>query len=254
MKDHYTSASVMAADAAGLGRPATCRPASQPCDCALCGRAIPAGDYCEPFKPTSGFTDCASLAAPASRTVCWQCKALWSKDFLMTYAKSVITPAGFFRFASNAAIASAMLSPPEPPFVLIYSTAQQQHLIWRTPINLSRERFVIRFGIRLITVSHRRLLAGVTAMDTLFAAADAAGIKHATTPWPAADRDLEFAYAPIDPRLIELRDTNREEFAAISQLTPGECWALSIIGYSGLREPVRLSQSLPSTSTQQQRT
>lgn len=254
MKPNYASPSVLAAEAARLGPPSTCRASEHDCDCALCGRDIAVGDYCEPFKPASGFTDCPSLAAPASRTVCWQCKALWSKDFLMTYAKSVITPAGFFKFASNTAIASAMLHPPEPPFVIIHSTAQQQHLIWRTPVNYSRERFVIRFGTRLFTVSHRRLLAAVTAMDTIFAEADAAGVKHASTPWPAANRELEFSYAPIDLRLSELRDRLPEAFSAIACLTPGESWALSMIGYSGLREPLPPSQSLPSAPIPQPRT
>ena len=239
------SPSLLAAYAAKLTPPATCRPAKRDAVCAACGQVTPKDSLVADFKPGSGFTDCAALAAPQSAIICWACKAIWTKDFLMVYAKSVITPDGFFKFGSNAAIASFFLSPPAPPFTVVYSTAQQQHLIWRSPVNLSNERFAIRFGTRIFTVRHAAIMRAVAAMRKIFAAADAVKIKHATTPWPGANRELEFVDAPLDKRIEPLRAELTEEFAALESLNPAEAFAVAAIGYSGLTKPEPLVRSLP---------
>jgi len=109
--------------------------------CILCGSGISAGAPCTPRAETNfdagTFNDVPSAQNRTGSFLCPDCLPLWRKEFLQSYSKMLVTPEGMFKIASNLDAASFLLAPPETPFMAYISNAQQQHLIWRTPVNYS---------------------------------------------------------------------------------------------------------------------
>ena len=140
-------------------------PAGKDCTCIMCGARLGAGDLVNPIlKDTFGDSFNNKLDIHRSGDVlCGDCDALWSKDFLQKYSKTYATPEGVFKLASNLDIQAFILRPPSPPFVAIYNTRQQQHMIWRTPVCLSSDLLIVRMDDEILKVDRAKVLAAVRA-------------------------------------------------------------------------------------------
>jgi CRISPR type IV-associated protein Csf1 len=202
--------------------------------CAMCGLDLPKGSPCSPFKPGPTFIDYPALAA-RSDYVCGYCMALWNKPFMARAAKAIITTEGVFKLWSNDDLTLFLLEPPKPPFVAYLADAKGQHLIWRTPVSLSRDLFTLRLGTRKLVLRRPAYLQGVQDCALIEAATAATGKKKAVR-LPFLDaRDLD---QPAAGRMREDVRRSLEEagaadalaaFARVATLTAADRWAIGRI-------------------------
>lgn len=131
--------------------------------CALCGLPISVGDLNAPLVLGSGFMDDLSMAGRGSKIVCGFCTPLLTADNLRKTGYGVFSISGVLPFRKWADIAEAISNPPEPPFVMVYATANNQHMAWRAPVSYSKELFYVRVGLRDLKI--RKPVLG-RALDT----------------------------------------------------------------------------------------
>lgn len=155
----YTTSSVVILQA--LGQDPDGVPAKEEGACALCGLRINPGEFCAPLALGPAFMDDLSLAARGSQIVCGHCGPLLTAKGLMTTGYGAFSPAGHAPFRKWADIARLLTDPPEPPFVMTYATSNNQHMAWRSPVNLSRDLFYVRVGLRDLKIRRKVLLAAV---------------------------------------------------------------------------------------------
>lgn len=192
----------------------------------------------------SAFNNRLDLRALTGRYVCGDCQALWSKDWLQKYSRTFATQAGIYKFASNDQQAALLLNPPEPPFCAIFSTRQQQHMIWRTPVSLSRELYTIRVDGDLLLIRQPLLLEGLRAYQhaiALMARTPLARSGRLLKP-PVAlfSRELAMqAMGSVRNDVAELLLENGSMWAVdtLHQLGMGEWWALNVIRHYDPADP-----------------
>jgi CRISPR type IV-associated protein Csf1 len=216
-------------------------PATQRSICSLCGLVIKQGDLCAPFGVGAAFTDDVSLAARGSGHICGHCSPLLTAEGLMKSGFGAFGADGFKPFRKWIEIADALVNPPEPPFVMVYATANNQHMGWRAPVNLSREVFRVRVGLRDLLIRKEVLLKSVEACRVL---GTATGVATATTgtkktlpnPFAMLSSDLkDIDHGRLSRRLlseafIEARgEAEMSALALVKSLTLGETWALRFV-------------------------
>jgi CRISPR type IV-associated protein Csf1 len=193
--------------------------------CVMCAVPITEGSECNYFSPGKTFMSYPELAKRGGEYVCGDCQALWERPFLQKYSNSVITTEGFWNFSSNANQAHFIRNPPEPPFLIICSTTQQQHLIWRAPVNYSKDILFVRFGDNVFII--RRQVV-IELADRIIAMKG----KHKNASLVIIDRKAN------DPGTGKVTTLGAEYMpdleAEIRQLKQGELWALgALINASG---------------------
>lgn len=117
--------------------------------CCFCGHAFAPGEkaHVNPLIDSQKFNDSHSMAGPGGGLVCDACAVvLPDQDFMLTYQKAYATLDGIFPLRKNRDIAHFLVQPPQPPFVVVWGLATQQHLFWRTPVALSNAIFPVRIG------------------------------------------------------------------------------------------------------------
>lgn len=214
-------------------------------ECAMCGGHYNKGDVVEPFKPEASFTDYTALAFPQATHICGACKALWRREFMQTYSKVVVSEEGMHMFASNDNQAYWLLEPPKPPFMMLISDQQLMHIVWKTPVSLSRDFYFVRLGEKTFSI-RRNLLKD--AREAAFLLSDAinkntkekAGKKGQEakfrSPFDRLDRNLEnglhgmisYFTKQLSNEIPELKESVR----LLERLTPGELWGLTSILYA----------------------
>jgi CRISPR type IV-associated protein Csf1 len=216
-------------------------------ECALCSMPIKKGDTCTHEKNTTfsedSFVDNNSAAKPGNEYICNCCVPLWTKEFLQSYSKSLVTKSGMYKLASNEEWASLLISPPKEPFMAFLSNAQQQHLIWRTPINYSTERFVIRVGANLFPIRHKKMMRGVLAQKRLLKIYQDWYVKtkkgkpsSMLTIFVGGDREIKSCGFLTNPQVVKAAEEINEtvEMGIINELSQAERWAVAVIGWSKL--------------------
>ncbi len=216
--------------------------AKEPGLCAMCGQRHDIGDPVTPFAPTDSFTDFPALRAKSSRLICGWCAATCNDLFTQKALKTVICREGVFPAASNAHIAYWLLNPPEGPWLWIQGDQKKQHIIWRTPVNNSRDVYQVRHGEQVLSIRRERLLP---ACDTARRLAKAAseGRKGAAlkSPFVRLSRDLDDpAHGCIRPDLHARALTDKavqDDIRHLQRLSPGELWALTALLYAQPERP-----------------
>ena len=217
-------------------------PAEKPGVCAMCGAEIKKGDLCGPLQLGPGFMDSLSLASRGSQLVCGWCIPSLAVEGLRAsgYGAFSLQEAKPFRKWDD--IASVLIDPPQPPFVLVQATANNQHMAWRAPVNWSREMFYVRVGLRDVKIRRKYLLdalqSSIRLGQAIFDAGEKKGKKKnsarvmAPHPFIGLSRDLkdnsevhgrltESAYAAVaeNPSL-------QADVDCLLGLTLGESWGL----------------------------
>lgn len=229
--------------------------------CAWCGSDLKHPEYkgmVAKFQPSVGFNNYIDLAVPSSRYLCPHCQILSDGQKYMLQAKTAVAcPEGIFPLSKDVHLQQFFLNPPQPPFVVVYSTAKQMHLYWRTPISLSRNLFTMRFNNELAVVRRLKVLQVVEKSNEslrlvnelltekaklkkpLFTllAADYRDARKKT----AADSGLVSGYAlhlankTEDGSLIQsITEILNELQLSINELNPIEIWWLTVIGKTGI--------------------
>lgn len=222
--------SALVARAAGV-EPVKAGVASEPGRCCMCGFPHEVGEFILPWEPTDSFTDYGNLLAPNAQQICGWCAALWTQDFTQKYLRSMVCEQGVFPCASNDHIAYWLLNPPEPPYVLFMGDQKRQHVVWRTPVSLSKELILMRFGERLMSIRPAVLREATVQVRALLAITNVAMKKKRKSPFFKLSRDMDSQqHGLIIEDILALAD---EDPAAgsyvelLNSLTPGEIWGLT---------------------------
>lgn len=233
------SSSVIVSKALGMAPEGV--PALKEAVCSLCGLGISPGDLCAPFGMGQTFTDDVSLAARGTGHTCGYCSPLLTAGGLMKSGFGAFGTDGYKPFRKWVEIADALMNPPEPPFVLVYATANNQHMAWRAPVNYSRDVFRVRVGLRDLLVRRQVVIEAVEACRIL---GTAPGVATASTgtkktlpnPFAMLSSDLkDIEHGRLSGRLLSdafLEARGEAELAAldlIKRLTLGETWALRFV-------------------------
>lgn len=208
--------------------------------CAMCGASHVAGEEIVPFEPLATFTDWQALRAPQSRVICRWCHGVWTRDFTQTHLKSIVCADGVFPAASNDHLAYWLLNPPDGPWVFLQGDQKVQHVVWRAPVNLSREVYQIRAGESILTVRRESLQAGAMAAKELAdKATELRGAKRGApykSPFVSLSRDRDSpSQGALRPELLRHASSDpltAKNIATIHSLTAGELWALTSVLYA----------------------
>lgn len=213
--------------------------------CAMCGGEYRVGDNIALFEPPDSFTEYADLQNPTGKHVCGACKAIWRKEFMQTYTKSVVCEGGLFPFFSNDAVAYWLQNPPPPPYLMAISTQQLGHLFWKVPVNFSQDLMLVRYNDKILKIRRDHLLEAVEAARLLSSLLVA---NEAEKAGKGKKKPKEFINPMILDRSLErsahgsLRDDARalgkddlaayQAIAVLDQCTVGETWALAHVLYA----------------------
>ena len=228
--------------------------------CAFCGVDLSAPLFegkVAKYQPSAGFNNYSDLAVQRSNYLCPHCKVLADGQKYMLQAKTAVACTnGIYPLSKDVHLQNFFLNPPEPPFVVVYSTAKQAHLYWRTPLSLSKNLFIMRFNNEIATVRRKKVLNVVERSSSALLVvnqllAERTGLKKPLITLLAADyRDARKKTAnnsgqvstyPIylakkadDESLIaEIENHLSELSELINELNPIEVWWLTIIGKMG---------------------
>jgi CRISPR type IV-associated protein Csf1 len=203
--------------------------------CVFCGANI---SRCEPYENVrfgDKFTDYVSLAAPSSDLGCWGCHQARKTEngMLQIAAKAVYTPGGVFKSHSRAEQAYHLYHPPQGRFLWVMSISKAEHVVWRTPIALDRDRFPVRVGPHLIVVERQRVFDTLSYWQRALVAIQASDRKYANIvqPCESLDPDLMDAGSLRLKKWIGALGLSEvaELSEALMQLSTGDAWALSVL-------------------------
>lgn len=233
------SPSELTCQAAGL-KPVGTVEARSPGVCAMCGAQHEKGELVVDFEPLVTFTDWSALRYAGSPVICRFCKAMWNREFTQTHIKSVICSEGVFPAASNDHLAYWILNPPEGPWLFLQGDQKVQHVVWRAPVNRSKDLFHVRAGESVLSIRRQRVVDGAAAAKELAAIATAIRtVKKSTplkSPFVSLSRDLDalsqgslrrelLTHAKTDAKTAEL-------VQFILSMTAGELWGLTSVMYA----------------------
>lgn len=203
--------------------------------CVFCGAPISRREPFEQVKFGAKFADHLSLAAPDSDLGCWGCHQARKTEngMLQVAAKAVYTRRGVFKAHSRAEQAYHLYEPPKDRFLWVHSLAQNEHMVWRTPLALDRDRFPVRVGPHLLTIDRPRTFAVLKLWRAAVEAVRASDKKHEkfVQPCESLDGDMKDASSlRIKGWVARLAlpevDALRQ---GLAQLSTGDAWALSVL-------------------------
>lgn len=218
-------------------------PVQQETECCMCGRHLRIGDLAFRAAFSSGFTDDIDLAKRGTPNpmTCGDCMPLTTIEGLRNSGFGAFNLEGAKPFRKWVDVATALLNPPAPPFVLCYSTAKSQHMAWRSPVNYSTEMFYVRVGLRDLLVRRKRLIDAPAICARMATAiyGEQSDKKRAATktlphPFKSLSPDLkDLEHGRLNPRVYALEMKTEppypefhEDLNWLRSLTPGETWAL----------------------------
>jgi CRISPR type IV-associated protein Csf1 len=201
---------------------------SKPTHCAMCAKTILPGEPHSPLKAGELFSDTRDLGI-FSGVVCGACAVVRKKTALNGLAYCVSTQDAIYPIARDEHKAWLLLTPPKPPFVAVHSSTKMMHLIWRTPVTLSQDLIVLRYGLRVLYIRPARLRVLVELAQEILEKREAAGEKAPwRSPFISVDRDFrEPSHGQIHPKAMAVMSEKQREF--LTALTPGEVWASGVL-------------------------
>lgn len=214
--------------------------ATEPGTCAMCGTDIQKDDLCAPLRLGPGFMDDLYMAARGSQVICGWCAVCLSVEGLRATGYGAFSLQGFQPFRKWNDIAAALADPPEPPFVLVQATANNQHMAWRAPVSWSRELFYVRVGLRDVKIRRSVLLDSLASCVLLGEAANVLATTKRKTetkmlphPFIGLSRDLKEnaveKHGRIKPTAYDAVAKDpflQPHLDRIVGMTMGETWAM----------------------------
>lgn len=242
--------------------------------CAMCGLPIYPGHKHIALDLASGFVDDLSMACRGSNMVCANCGPLMTKPGIIVSGHGAFSSTeGYRPFRKWGEISELLLNPPTPPFVMVYATANNQHMAWRAPVNLSRDQFYVRVGLRDLKIRRSFLKAAADSAILLGKALESnfetkrierllkAGKTPKPADKPAPRKTLPNPYMKMDPEIKDVEhavmhrdipDIAKKDpqlsraLDCLLNVTLGESWALRFIltpgaGKSDSEQPENLT-------------
>jgi len=212
---------------------------SEDSHCVMCGTFLQAQTAATPVSKKTfdqAFNNRLDLRAMTGKYICGECETLWTKDWLQKYSKTFATADNVYKFASNDQQAAFLLNPPEPPFCAIFSNKQQQHMIWRTPVSLSRELYTVRVDSDLLLIRQSILMEGLRAYQHAIAVMASTALartgRKIKPPAALFSRDLSLqVMGSVREDVAELLHETGDQWVldALNGMGMGEWWALNVI-------------------------
>ncbi|WP_166485912.1 type IV CRISPR-associated protein Csf1 [Rhodoferax ferrireducens] len=240
--EQIPSSSQLYRRAAGVEQKGT--PLAAPCQCAMCAAQLQVGDLAKLVTKDTfdkGFNNKLDIHHRGGDFVCGDCAALWSKDYLQSYSKSYATTKGVFKLSSNEDVQAFLLSPPSPPFVAIFNTRQQQHMIWRTPVCLSQDVMIVRVDDELIHIRRQLALDGARAWRSIESCMKVIGIKGlpARLERTLCDEGMGVIRPDVIKAALAHSPASAKAIGVLQTMRVGEWWALCALRH--------IDQDAPST-------
>lgn len=196
--------------------------------CGMCGIGLSRGQACcdilKKFDDT--FTNRADLVE-GSRLVCMHCAAVWDESFwLSTGANGYTDGDEVVQLLSGQDKIRFLLDPPKPPFIVYQKVAQQQHMVWRSPVNWDRRRIFVRLGDEVMTLDLQKVHAAVKAWREVAQKLEALGRKHAFA--MLEQKLMTPGVGAVMPDAAQMASDAGlgKQVQALDGLTAGEWWAL----------------------------
>jgi CRISPR type IV-associated protein Csf1 len=199
--------------------------------CVMCGRAIKPGEHRSKFNPSGSFTLGQELCARDSSTfICGYCVHLTNKDLMLKTQLVCITRSAIIPAAKLTHKKWLLLNPPEPPFIFLQTDSQLSHMIWRTPLTVSKDFWYVRLGARLLTVRLPVVCQALERFGFILKRFVEASKPKRVPRHPFSSLDFELR----DPNAWNIRYDIRpsltdRDLDFILALRPGEYWALAIL-------------------------
>jgi CRISPR type IV-associated protein Csf1 len=154
----------------------------------------------------------------------------------------VITEDGVYSAASTDNIAYWLQNPPHGRWLFLQGDQKVQHLVWRAPVNYSRDIFLIRAGEAVLTIRRQYLLDAIDASKKLL---EAFKVYHASLPaklrgqpihspmYLAIRRDSS-QHGSLHGRIQRMVDDNPDSEMCgyvdiLNNMTMGERWAMAVV-------------------------
>jgi CRISPR type IV-associated protein Csf1 len=131
-------------------------------------------------------------------------------------------------------MARFLLNPPQPPFAAVFSTRQKQMMVFRTPLNWSREVIVLRYDDEMLLIRLAKVREAAVAWREIEALVGHAFGKEKAIKPPVGILSMTLQAAEIGclrGDVVErLRRLGRDDLVtALDGLSTGEAWALASI-------------------------
>lgn len=124
---------------------------------------------------SSTFTGWSDVAVPASFYVCAGCAACTSEPDRANRPRQwcwiISRQSARWCGRTDAVLADACLHPPEPPFAIVIAISGQKHLIYRAPVNFSRDTVTVQMELDRVTFSPTQLRERMNLVGRVVAAA-----------------------------------------------------------------------------------
>lgn len=116
--------------------------------CNICGSKITDGGV--PIKKffSSNYMDWALHKAPESTHICKACTfclGMNTKGRIALFRYPFVAEVGQLHLCSKVQFRGFLLSPPEPPFLMVLPVSQKKHLFHKSMISYSREKFYCNY-------------------------------------------------------------------------------------------------------------
>ncbi len=193
--------------------------------CSQCGHPISQGEHYSKFVAGSFFADTTDLAC-FSKVICWRCVHLRSQTLMFGLSRCVITEDDVFSIAKDTEKAWFFLDPPEPPFVAVHLSATLQHMTWRTPVTIDKNRLMVRFGPRLFTVRPPLMRKAIAYAKDISARSGSDWL----TPMFFDRKAQSASHGKLNPKAVPFMTPAEIDF--FTSLGQGELWALSYVCHS----------------------
>ena len=230
--DVLRSPSRLWAEAYGLERKGI-RWAHNNTTCVMCGQEVRRGDMSEPagIKLFNVSFNNKPDVKYRGHAVCGHCMAVWDKPWMQAKSKSyAVQGQGVFRLGRNLDIARFVLDPPKAPYVAIFNTRQQQHMVWRSTVAMPNpNQVIVRIDDEVGVIDTARVRAGIRAWRTSTVIAAELG-KPSWTPFHAGKNITNDAFVGrpreyVCAALAKHSDAARAAIATLGNLTVYEWWA-----------------------------
>ena len=213
--------------------------------CVMCGTSVLPGDPAIAMQEAAGDSFNAKLECRYfGAAVCRDCHAVREPRWMGVHmdSKSVaISGKGVFKLRKKPDVAAFVLQPIESPYVAIWNTRQQAHMIWRTPVSVPCERFrEVRLDDEILLIDRQRVMGCVRYWNATHRILEALGKPRVFAFDLAWDLSSITAGQPRE-RLVEaVRQHSKEGSQAIDallELTLADWWALFSIRDVSMADP-----------------
>jgi CRISPR type IV-associated protein Csf1 len=214
--------------------------------CVMCGTAVRNGEQASRAdkRLDNGFN--SKLECKYSgQAICGDCEAVWDTRWMgkLQDSKAVaILGHGIFTLRKKDDLAAFILHEIPAPYVAIWNSRQQAHMVWRTPVSIPNDIVrEIRLDDEVMTIDRSRVIAAVGHWIEAHNILEALGRPRLSLFEIVWGLDSTTAGLPSRPFLVEAvrkqSPAGAEHIAFLETLTAADWWGLLALREVNLQDP-----------------